>query len=199
MGAKGIPRRRWVKLDVHGWLRGSIRRDYRKSLDRMMLGMAVRDALSGLICMAGDSAYGNDGFIQQSEDVGLTDEQYAGVLVMPLDFWLRGKAELVRSKRIRTNTLTVGYGIEIMNWRTYQPDYTRQRKYRASNRKRPLLRPELQQDKEEDKSYKASDVTEGQAKAQHNGPDTPKQGWLRVLHKYVDHEEETGHGTAEDD
>ena len=136
-----ISRREWYKDLTHEVLRGELRVDFD---DDQWLGIIARDVERGLMAMSADSAYGNDGIVAIADKVGLTDEQYAKVLNIPIEVWLRGKKELLRRKLIVTREVDVGFHIFVVDWKRHQPDYTRTRKYRDRKEKEAKSRAALQ-------------------------------------------------------
>lgn len=120
-------RRTWIKLQVDGWLRGSIRQEE----------YPVRSVFTDLLAMAGDSAFGDDGVIMLAEGVGFTDEVISGILNTPLKVWLDAKERLENhpkrgENRIKMLPCKIGYCIKILKWKQYQSEYIRTKKYKKS-------------------------------------------------------------------
>ena len=110
-------RRTWIKIFCEKWLRGSIRQETPE----------VRGVWVDLLALAGDSAYGDIGTISLGNECGLTDEQIAKILNINLSQWIEIKKRLIETDRIAVN----GYNeIHIVNWKKYQSEYARQKKYR---------------------------------------------------------------------
>jgi len=107
-------RRTWIKIYCDKWLRGTLREDT----------LETRGAWVDLLAMAGDSAFSEDGVIQVSPGVGLTDEQIASILRVGISVWLTAKERLLNTARIGIDGHNV---IKIVNWHNYQSEYERQK------------------------------------------------------------------------
>ena len=107
-------RRTWIKIYCDKWLRGTLREDT----------LETRGAWVDLLAMAGDSAFSEDGVIQVSPGVGLTDEQIASILRVGISVWLTAKERLLNTARIGIDGHNV---IKIVNWHNYQSEYDRQK------------------------------------------------------------------------
>lgn len=123
-------RRTWIKIFSSNWLRGSIRKETAQ----------VRGVFADLLAAAGDSEYGDDGIIQLADSIGLTDDLMAWNLNLPIDVWLEAKERLSHhpspeENRIKIIPLQKGYAIQIVNWKKYQSEYRRQKKYRKKSAK----------------------------------------------------------------
>lgn len=113
--------RTWIKIYCGNWLRGSLRQDT----------PALRGIWADVLALAGDLSYGEDGVIKLAENVGLTDNQIAGILCISLNEWAVAKARLLETVRIRVNQNNT---IEVVNWKVYQSEYGRQKPYREGKK-----------------------------------------------------------------
>ena len=118
-------RRTWIKIYCDKWLRGTLREDT----------LETRGAWVDLLAMAGDSAFSEDGVIQVSPGVGLTDEQIASILRVGISVWLTAKERLLNTARIGIDGHNV---IKIVNWHNYQSEYERQK---PSRERKKLMIP----------------------------------------------------------
>jgi hypothetical protein len=142
-------RRTWIRLWVSDWLRGDIRQE----------SAAVRGILADLICLAGDSAFGNEGLIMLSKGVGYTTEQLQQVLNV-------NKEELEHAFEVLKKTGEIiirEHGeIEMIKWDRYQSEYQRQRQYREKAPTKKLYSMWLKawgERHQEEYKYKGRDFT----------------------------------------
>lgn len=116
-------RRNWIKIYVDQCLRGTMMKE---------LEYDERWAWIGILLLAGDSPF--EGKVAISETIGYTDDQIAGLLEMPVDIYLKAKAKMIEHDKIAID----GNGIiKIVNWRKYQSEYGRLKKYREPHRSTP--------------------------------------------------------------
>jgi hypothetical protein len=123
-------RREWFRIFSGRWLRGSLRKE----------AAEVRGIFADLLALAGDSAYGDDGIIQLADEVGVTDELIKDILNISMTLWLRVKDRLSNHPDPKENRIQIiptkkGYAIKIINWKKYQSEYRRQKKYRDKKKK----------------------------------------------------------------
>jgi hypothetical protein len=111
-------RRTWIKIFTDKWLRGTLRDET----------VEVRGIWVDILTLAGDSAFGDEGYIKLAEDIGYTDKQISGILrLQNIESWLLAKKKLGTTGRIEILENNV---IKIINWKKYQSDYYRQKPYR---------------------------------------------------------------------
>ncbi len=79
----------------------------------------------GLLLLAGDNPI--EGEVGITNEIGYTDDQVAKILDVPLEIFGRAKAKMVEFGKIE---LAAGGIIRICNWKKYQSEYLRQRRYR---------------------------------------------------------------------
>lgn len=100
--------RTWIRIFCDKWLEGTLREE----------SLELRGAWTDLLALAGSGRYSNTGEIKMTDNLGLTDDQFASILHAPLDTWLRIKDRLIETARIAadpgTNVVT------ILNWNVYQ-------------------------------------------------------------------------------
>lgn len=111
-------RRTWLKLYADAWLRGTLREETAET----------RGVWGDLLALAADSAYGDEGMIQLAPGVGLTDVQIEDILQLTKEEWGAAKPRLVVTDRIK---VVDGNCIQIVNWKRYQSEYSRQKQYRG--------------------------------------------------------------------
>lgn len=83
--------------------------------------------MADLICLAGDSAYGDQGIIQLAEGVGFTYEQLGKILNTNAEDLEDAIKSLVKDKMITTYGENV---IEVLEWSKFQSEYQRQKPVR---------------------------------------------------------------------
>lgn len=118
-------RRAWIKIHCRPWLQGSLRKEHE----------SLRGIFADILAAAGDSDFGPPGEIWFGDEVGFTDEQFAGLLKVPLKRWLIYKERLSNHPDPKENRISFlkgigGYGIKVLNFPYYQSDYERQKPYR---------------------------------------------------------------------
>ena len=135
----------WVKLWVKDWLEGSISKE----------DVDVRGVLATLIAYAGKVE--RDGRIELIEGVGLSDEQIAKVLNIPIEVWEKAK------KKLKKEEITIEKGgvIKLKKWKKYQvvSEYERQKPYRQRKREEAEVVTEVT-DEDTGSGYKASYKTD---------------------------------------
>ncbi|KKL25212.1 hypothetical protein LCGC14_2407530 [marine sediment metagenome] len=92
------------------------------SADLSALGAWIK-----LLCIAGNSNFGDIGVIKIDENVGYTDKQVGDLMKISCRQWRRYKDIFVTQERIQVTSKNI---IIINNWRKYQSEYTRQKSYR---------------------------------------------------------------------
>lgn len=105
----------WVKLHITGWLHGSI---------RWQLEPDERGVWADLIAMAGQALAG--GKICDNDGVALPRDYIAGQLNIPLELLDRTIAKCRHDGRLEARDDM----LVLTNWRHYQSEYERQKKYR---------------------------------------------------------------------
>ena len=114
--------RTWIKIFCENWFGGSIRQEspLLRSVWVDVLALAGRTGQTGRIALPGLS-------------VGYTDGQLASIFHLTIDQWMECKELLsCHPGGEEENRITVSDGnvIEIINWSSYQSEYSRQRSYR---------------------------------------------------------------------
>jgi len=79
----------------------------------------------GLLLLAGDSPF--EGRIGITEDIGYNDDQIAGLLETPVDIYISAKEKMIKHDKISVDKNGI---IKIVNWKKYQSEYGRLKKYR---------------------------------------------------------------------
>ena len=111
--------RSWIKLWCEGILDGSINQE----------PIEVRFLWIALLCLAGETD-GENGIIQFGDGVGLPDEVLAKRLKVNLADFRKAKSRLQETERIAVSESNV---ITILNWKKYQADYVKLRRYRETS------------------------------------------------------------------
>lgn len=111
-------RRNWIKLYVDQILGGSMMDELKND---------ERWSWIGLLLLAGDSRV--EGHVCVINNIGYTDEQICGLLDIPLKTFKKAKDKMIKHKKIKVLENNV---IQIVNWKKYQSEYRRQKKYRDS-------------------------------------------------------------------
>lgn len=110
-----MPRKRWIKLWTQETLYGTTTRE---------LEPAERWVWLGFLALAGDSV--EPGTICAAPGVPWTDRQLADVLKISLAVLKSAKTKMLNHEKI-----TINEGIiHISNWKKYQSEYDRTKKYR---------------------------------------------------------------------
>jgi len=161
-------RRTWLKLYADAWLRGTLREETAET----------RGVWGDLLALAADSAYGDEGMIQLAPGVGLTDVQIEDILQLTKEEWGAAKPRLVVTDRIKVDD---GNCIQIVNWKRYQSEYSRQKPYRDKRSETSL--------KSEKKASAAKKKRKTAAKKKRSKV-TPKSD-TRKLHRERDIERDT--------
>lgn len=120
--SQGTPiQRTWIKLHVNGWLHGSV---------RWQLTPAERGTLADLFALAGER--GRDGEISDNDGRPFPMEYIAHSLNIDVALLESTIAKCVEEGRIvdRDGVIT------LTNWKIYQSEYDRQKKYRTADRER---------------------------------------------------------------
>jgi len=112
---RGQHKMTWVKLNITGWLHGSIR--YQLEPDE-------RSVWADLIALAGQCLSG--GKICDNSGAALPRQYIANQLNIPLELLERSLEKSKKEGRIHENKGV----ITITNWSSYQSEYERQKKYR---------------------------------------------------------------------
>jgi len=146
-----MPSRTWIKIYCDKWLGGTIREET----------PLIRSVWVDLLTLAGSGRYGDTGIIQLAHNVGLTDEQLAAVLNIPINDWQTSKTKLSTTDRISTNGNNV---ITILNWRKYQSEYERQRSYKGNLQKEVTTKNTTKgyREKEKEKEKEKENIREGE-------------------------------------
>jgi hypothetical protein len=113
--------RTWVKIFTDKWFEGTIRQE----------SALVRGVFVDLLALAGK--LGDDGKIRlPGTTIGYTDLQVAAILNIGVPEWVQSKDRLSNHPIEKENRITVTPDnvIEIINWGTYQSEYSRQKGYR---------------------------------------------------------------------
>jgi hypothetical protein len=118
-----MSRRNWIKIYPEGFLRRTLYKEIPKPAERW--------AWIGLLCLAGDNAF--DGKVCITETMGYTDEQIAAQLCMEVDTFKSAKKKMIKFEKIAVDKNNI---IQILGWKTYQSEYSRQRDYQAERRKK---------------------------------------------------------------
>jgi len=115
-------RRTWIKIYCDNWLRGTLREETAE----------LRGIWTDILTLAGDSTYGDEGYIKLANNVGYTDEQIASILQLKdVITWEKTKKILKETDRI---SILEGNVIRIVNWRKYQSEYMRQKPQRIAKK-----------------------------------------------------------------
>lgn len=109
--------RTWIKIYTDKWLDDSISQET----------VELRGVWIGLLVLAGAGRYGDTGEIKLGARIGLSDEQLAETLNIPLRIWLKQKARLIETKRIQIQGKNI---IFVKKWQKYQSEYQRQKPFR---------------------------------------------------------------------
>lgn len=112
----------WFKILADEWLRGTGKKfPIRKEKP------ITRDVLTGLLAMAADSPYEEDGIreLKVTANLGYSDEQYCKILNISMEEWLFAKNRLEVRKSIDVDDSNI---IRILNWSKYQTVYDRTKK-----------------------------------------------------------------------
>lgn len=112
--------RTWVKIYCDNWLSGTLRDET----------PALRGIWADLLALAGSGKYGDTGQISLQNSVGLSDLQFQKVLNLSKKGWRKAKNRLITTQRIAVNLQNV---ITILNWKKYQSEYERTKKYRTKS------------------------------------------------------------------
>jgi hypothetical protein len=118
--SEGVSSRTWVKIYCDKWLSGSLRQETAE----------LRGIWADLIALAGSGKYGDSGKIMLQNGIGLTNSQFQAILQISKNSWLKAKNQLVNSGRITIDPLGA---ITIINWKKYQSEYQRIKKYRTKS------------------------------------------------------------------
>lgn len=119
---RGRGKRSWVKFWVTGWLHGSI---------RWQLAPAERGVWADLICLAGEC--GQEGKICDNDGRPYPRDFIANQLNIPQVLLDQTIAKCKHEGRLDDKDDV----IIISNWQTYQSEYDRVKKYRASSTHAP--------------------------------------------------------------
>ncbi len=118
--------RTWIRIYCDKWLEGTLREET----------LELRGAWADLLALAGSGKYSTTGEIKLTNNLGLTDDQIAGILHTTLDTWATIKDRLIETARIAadpsTNILT------ILNWNAYQPIWDKKAYMRTYMQQRRL-------------------------------------------------------------
>jgi len=112
--------RTWIKIYCDRWMKGTLRNET----------PTLRGVWIDLLTLAGSGGFGYDGEIKISEGIGLMDEQICRMFHVDMDTWQAAKARLVETDRIKIGS---GNTIAVVNWKKYQSEYQRQRRYRVKS------------------------------------------------------------------
>lgn len=119
--------RNWIKIYCANWLQSE---DLRSSPSD------VRAVWIDLLCLAGVGAYGDVGVIKITPTVGIPDETLASILGIQVERWKEIKDFFSEKKMIKVHENNI---IEILNWKTYQSEYHRQKPYREKKKEKLSL------------------------------------------------------------
>lgn len=111
-------RRNWIKLYVDQILRGTMI-DELENIERW--------SWIGLLLLAGDSP--TEGTVCITNNIGYSDEQISELLDVPIEIFNKAKDKMIKFNKVEVDEKNV---IKIVNWKKYQSEYKRQRKYRDS-------------------------------------------------------------------
>jgi len=112
--------RTWIKLYCDKWLEGSIRQEK----------PALRGVWSDLLALCGGGNYSHLGEIKVRNGVGFTNKQLALVLNIMPKMLISCQKRLVETGRIGVDSNNI---ITIINWKTYQSEYERQKPQRTKS------------------------------------------------------------------
>jgi hypothetical protein len=138
-------RRTWFKMYASQMLRGSTCQE---------LEAAERWVWIGLLCLAADSPV--DGVICIGDELGYSDPQLASLLHVPLRVLKSAKEKCVGAGKIEVRP---GNVIAIANWKKYQSEYSRQRKYRYSADPPSQTLPQREEEIEEEREGEQKTIT----------------------------------------
>ena len=112
-----MSKRSWIKIHCDKWLNGSINKT----------GIEERGVWISLLCIAGNSDFGDIGFLCITQNEGMIDAQIARLLGVSVKTWRKYKERFTSADRITIHPNNI---IEINNWNQFQSEYTRQKSYR---------------------------------------------------------------------
>ena len=130
--------RTWIKIYCEPWIKGSLRQETRE----------LRGTWADILALAGNSSYGELGIIQLAPELGLNDEQIAGLLNISLSDWLADKQRLLDTERIEVDGKNC---IKVVNFLHYQSEYNRLKKYRGTKKSTKKSTPKGNWEKEKEK------------------------------------------------
>lgn len=143
-------KRAWIKIHCEPWLDKSV----------IKLSLAERGAWITLLCMAGNSDFGDIGVLQSTPNRGISVHQIAFLMDISVKQTKRYLDIFVQLEMI---TIKADNIIIINNWTKYQSEYSRQKSYRSSynNSNTPKLQPKkenIEREKEKEKNKRKSTV-----------------------------------------
>lgn len=139
-----MSKRSWIKIHCDKWLNGSINKT----------GIEERGVWISLLCIAGNSDFGDIGFLSITQNQGMIDHQIANIMNVSVKTWRKYKERFTLAERI---TLHPNNVIEINNWTQFQSEYTRQKSYRpVVTEVTGRVTPEKEREKENKKENKES-------------------------------------------
>lgn len=120
--------RTWVKINCDRWFDGTIRKE----------PIELRAIWTDLLALAGRT--GHDGIIRlPGTNIGYSDEQLCSIFNVQMSVWLEAKERLRNHPSgAEENRITINSGncIEIINWKYYQSEYSRQKSYREKEQQK---------------------------------------------------------------
>lgn len=130
-----MSQRTWIKIYCDKWINGTLREE----------PLALRGLWVDLLTLAGNGTYGDAGKIGLPQNVPLTDNQVAAILKIEPQEWLDGKSRLIETDRVRETAEGL---IEIINWKKYQSEYSRQKSYRQKLQHKVTAKSAQEKEKE---------------------------------------------------
>lgn len=139
-GKTMIGRRNWIKLYVHKILRGTLFTEMRDPAERFVW--------FGFLLLAGDSPI--EGKIAVTKRRGMDDILLADILEVEVELLQSAKEKMVRHRKIELLPNNV---IKIVNWKSYQSDYSKKKASKIGTIQRRTFRsPEINPNKTPKKS-----------------------------------------------
>ena len=118
--------RTWIRIYCDKWLEGTLREE----------SLELRGAWADLLALAGSGKYSNTGEIKLTSNLGLTDDQIAGILHTSPTTWASIKDRLIETARISADSAT--NIVTILNWNVYQPIFDKKAYMRSYMEQRRL-------------------------------------------------------------
>lgn len=138
--------RTYIRIYCDKWLEGTLRDE----------SLELRGAWSDLLALCGSGKYNATGEIKLTNNLGLTNDQIAGILHTSPNTWATIKQRLVETERISCDPET--NIIKILNWNVYQPAWD----------KKAYMRLYMQQRRERESEGLSPAVTQPESLSDHD-------------------------------